>query len=84
MGGASERRQLVVAARDAVERLGEVGRPLQDDLLQDGENERKERTREREGENEKTTRRESEEGENEKTTRERQEGENEKTTRRGK
>lgn len=32
-GGAGERRQLVVTARDAVESLGEVGRPLQDDLL---------------------------------------------------
>ncbi len=35
-GGARERRQLVVAARDAVERLGEVGRSLQDDLLRGG------------------------------------------------
>lgn len=32
-GRAGERRQLVVTARDAVEGLGEVGRPLQDDLL---------------------------------------------------
>lgn len=32
-GRAGEGRQLVVTAGDAVERLGEVGRPLQDDLL---------------------------------------------------
>lgn len=37
---ASQRRQLVVTAGDAVERLGEVGRSLQDDLLQGGEGER--------------------------------------------
>lgn len=36
-GGAGERRQLVVTARDAVEGLGEIGRSLQDDLLQTGE-----------------------------------------------
>lgn len=36
-GRAGERRQLVVTARDAVEGLGEVGRSLQDDLLQAGE-----------------------------------------------
>lgn len=33
---AGQRRQLVVTAGDAVERLGEVGRSLQDDLLVGG------------------------------------------------
>lgn len=35
VGGATQRRQLVVGAGDAVERLGEVGGAFQDDLLQD-------------------------------------------------